>query len=127
MAQAARNLSSVLWHFSPLTLTLIYATYAFGVLTSLLLFGACLTIWAVGETDPRRIAAGMEVKKHCARRAQRGARRESLHAASDEQPLFPLILATTAWNLDQRPGPPASRTAGELTNRAQVPHLDRLC
>src|SRR6201990_1545764 len=31
---------SVLWHFSPLTLTLIYATYAFGVLTSLLLFGA---------------------------------------------------------------------------------------
>lgn len=30
---------SVLWHFSPLTLTLIYATYAFGVLTSLLLFG----------------------------------------------------------------------------------------
>src|ERR1700751_671776 len=31
---------SVLWRFSPLTLTLIYATYAFGVLTSLLLFGA---------------------------------------------------------------------------------------
>ena len=31
---------SVLWHFSPMTLTLIYATYAFGVLTSLLLFGA---------------------------------------------------------------------------------------
>ena len=30
---------SVLWHFSPLTLTLIYATYAFGVLMSLLLFG----------------------------------------------------------------------------------------
>ena len=30
---------SVLWHFSPLTLTLIYATYAFGVLASLLLFG----------------------------------------------------------------------------------------
>src|SRR5689334_21992232 len=30
---------SVLWHFSPLTLTLIYATYAFGVLTSLLLAG----------------------------------------------------------------------------------------
>src|SRR5712672_2004545 len=26
---------SVLWHFSPLTLTLIYATYAFGVLVSL--------------------------------------------------------------------------------------------
>ena len=26
---------SVLWHFSPLTLTLIYATYAFGVLASL--------------------------------------------------------------------------------------------
>ena len=25
---------SVLWHFSPLTLTLIYATYAFGVLAS---------------------------------------------------------------------------------------------
>src|ERR1700722_9210928 len=31
---------SVLWHFSPLTLTLIYATYAFGVLTTLLLAGA---------------------------------------------------------------------------------------
>src|SRR6478609_6072371 len=30
---------SVLWHFSPLTLTLIYATYAFGVLASLLLAG----------------------------------------------------------------------------------------
>src|SRR2546425_1469169 len=30
---------SVLWHFSPLTLTLIYATYAFGVLGSLLLAG----------------------------------------------------------------------------------------
>lgn len=31
---------SMLWHFSPLTLTLIYATYAFGVLASLLLFGS---------------------------------------------------------------------------------------
>src|SRR5437899_6040183 len=30
---------SVLWHCSPLTLTLIYATYAFGVLASLLLAG----------------------------------------------------------------------------------------
>jgi hypothetical protein len=30
---------SVLWHFSPLTLTIIYATYAFGVLASLLLAG----------------------------------------------------------------------------------------
>jgi MFS family permease len=30
---------SLLWHFSPLTLTLIYATYAFGVLASLLLAG----------------------------------------------------------------------------------------
>jgi MFS family permease len=30
---------SVLWHFSPLTLTLIYATYAFGVLTTLLVAG----------------------------------------------------------------------------------------
>src|SRR5437870_11845402 len=30
---------SVLWHFSPLTLTLIYSTYAFGVLASLLLAG----------------------------------------------------------------------------------------
>jgi MFS family permease len=30
---------SVLWHFSPLTLTLIYATYAFGVLSTLLLAG----------------------------------------------------------------------------------------
>ncbi|HZQ63774.1 MAG TPA: MFS transporter [Gaiellaceae bacterium] len=31
---------SVLWHFSPLTLTLIYATYAFGVLASLVLVGS---------------------------------------------------------------------------------------
>ena len=30
---------SVLWNFSPLTLTLIYASYAFGVLASLLLAG----------------------------------------------------------------------------------------
>jgi MFS family permease len=30
---------SVLWHFSPLTLTLIYATYALGVLASLLVAG----------------------------------------------------------------------------------------
>src|SRR5215510_15840750 len=30
---------SALWHFSPLTLTLIYATYMFGVLASLLLVG----------------------------------------------------------------------------------------
>jgi MFS family permease len=30
---------SVLWHFSPLTLTLIYATYALGVLVTLLLAG----------------------------------------------------------------------------------------
>jgi MFS family permease len=30
---------SELWHFSPLTLTLIYATYAFGVLATLLLSG----------------------------------------------------------------------------------------
>src|ERR1051325_11742500 len=30
---------SVLWHFSPLTLTLIYATYAFGVLATLMLAG----------------------------------------------------------------------------------------
>jgi MFS family permease len=30
---------SVLWHFSPLTLTLVYASYMFGVLTSLLLVG----------------------------------------------------------------------------------------
>jgi MFS family permease len=30
---------SVLWHFSPLTLTLVYATYMFGVLASLLFVG----------------------------------------------------------------------------------------
>jgi MFS family permease len=30
---------STIWHFSPLTLTLIYATYAFGVLATLLLAG----------------------------------------------------------------------------------------
>src|SRR4051794_515610 len=31
---------SALWHFSPLTLTLVYATYMFGVLASLLLVGS---------------------------------------------------------------------------------------
>ena len=31
---------SELWHFSPLTLTLIYATYAFGVLATLLFAGS---------------------------------------------------------------------------------------
>jgi MFS family permease len=31
---------ATLWHFSPLTLTLVYATYAFGVLTTLLLAGS---------------------------------------------------------------------------------------
>src|SRR2546427_1437839 len=31
--------SDLLWHFSPLTLTLVYASYAFGVLASLLLAG----------------------------------------------------------------------------------------
>jgi predicted MFS family arabinose efflux permease len=31
---------SELWHFSPLTLTLVYATYAFGVLATLLVAGA---------------------------------------------------------------------------------------
>src|SRR5581483_8180628 len=31
---------SVLWHFSSLTLTLVYATYAFGVLVTLLLAGS---------------------------------------------------------------------------------------
>src|SRR3954449_11036607 len=30
---------SELWHFSPLTLTLVFATYMFGVLASLLLLG----------------------------------------------------------------------------------------
>jgi len=30
---------SVLWHFSPVTLTLVYATYAFGVLVALLAAG----------------------------------------------------------------------------------------
>jgi len=34
-----RRTYSELWHFSPLTLTLIYATYAFGVLATLLLAG----------------------------------------------------------------------------------------
>jgi MFS family permease len=31
---------ATLWHFSPFTLTLVYATYAFGVLTTLLLAGS---------------------------------------------------------------------------------------
>ena len=30
---------AALWHFSPMTLTLVYAVYAFGVLASLLLAG----------------------------------------------------------------------------------------
>ena len=33
------HIYSALWHFSPLTLTLIFATYAFGVLATLLLAG----------------------------------------------------------------------------------------
>ena len=33
---------SLPWHFSPLTLTLIFATYAFGVLASLLLVRRCV-------------------------------------------------------------------------------------
>jgi hypothetical protein len=39
---------SVLWHFSPLTLTLIYATYAFGVLTTLVSREASRTTSAGG-------------------------------------------------------------------------------
>src|SRR5256886_1443734 len=45
---------SVLWHFSPLTLTLIYATYAFGVLAPLLLAGGASD--DVGRS-PARLAA----------------------------------------------------------------------
>ena len=47
---------SVLWHFSPLTLTLIYATYAFGVLTTLLLAGA-------------RLGRGRPPARSCSRRS----------------------------------------------------------
>jgi len=47
---------SVLWHFSPLTLTLIYATYAFGVLAALLLAGASPTMSAAVRSCSRRWA-----------------------------------------------------------------------
>src|SRR3977135_1666789 len=45
---------SVLWQFSPLTLTLIYATYAFGVLATLLLAGG---VSAVVRSRPRALVA----------------------------------------------------------------------
>src|SRR5919198_4248143 len=45
---------SVLWHFSPLTLTLIYATYAFGVLATLLLAGG---VWNDVGRRPVLLAA----------------------------------------------------------------------
>jgi len=47
---------SVLWHFSPLTLTLVYATYAFGVLASLLLVGGVSD--AVGRRPVLLVALG---------------------------------------------------------------------
>src|SRR6266850_1993732 len=60
---------SVLWHFSPLTLTLIYATYAFGVLVSLfvarglqgLATGAALSAASAALLDlrPNRDPAGV--------------------------------------------------------------------
>jgi hypothetical protein len=43
----------VLWHFSPLTLTLIYATYALGVLATLLLAGG-----ASDDVGRRRVSPG---------------------------------------------------------------------
>src|SRR5437660_10476186 len=54
---------SVLWHFSPLTLTLIYATYPFGVLSSLLLPGGVsgdggrrpVLLGALGALMPARV------------------------------------------------------------------------
>ena len=53
---------AALWHFSPLTLTLIYATYMFGVLTSLLLvlfvtafIGAYFMPEPVAERHPFRL------------------------------------------------------------------------
>src|SRR3989442_15757207 len=47
---------SELWHFSPLTLTLIYATYAFGVLTTLLLAGGVSDV--VGRRPVLLVALG---------------------------------------------------------------------
>src|SRR6266576_467847 len=47
---------SVLWHFSPLTLTLIYATYAFGVLATLLLAGGVSDV--VGRRPVLLVALG---------------------------------------------------------------------
>jgi MFS family permease len=47
---------SVLWQFSPLTLTLIYATYAFGVLTTLLLAGGVSDV--VGRRPVLLVALG---------------------------------------------------------------------
>src|SRR5437870_8316679 len=47
---------SVLWHFSPLTLTLIYATYAFGVLATLLFAGGVSDV--VGRRPVLLVALG---------------------------------------------------------------------
>jgi MFS family permease len=47
---------SVLWQFSPLTLTLIYATYAFGVLATLLLAGGVSDV--VGRRPVLLVALG---------------------------------------------------------------------
>jgi MFS family permease len=47
---------SELWHFSPLTLTLIYATYAFGVLATLLLAGGVSDV--VGRRPVLLVALG---------------------------------------------------------------------
>ncbi len=62
----------MLWHFSPVTLTLIYATYAFGVLGALLLAGgvsddvgrrpvALVVAFEAWRTQPRRMLVRQEV------------------------------------------------------------------
>src|SRR5437899_12300729 len=83
---------SVLWHFSPLTLTLIYATYAFGVLASLLLAGGVsddvgrrpvllVALGALMASSVLFMVAGSAVWLFVARGLQGPATGAALHAA----------------------------------------------
>src|SRR5713226_8279440 len=69
---------SVLWHFSPLTLTLIYATYAFGVLASLLLAGGASD--DVGRLAVRRPRLAGSRDRRRLERGQRGSARPAPEA-----------------------------------------------
>src|SRR5438128_2513988 len=69
---------SVLWHFSPLTLTLIYAAYAFGVLASLLLAGGVSD--GVGRLAVRRPRLAGSRDRRRLERGQRGSARSASEA-----------------------------------------------